>query len=228
MAVVWRVEFFNKDHGRNEMSGWMLEHLKPGEVSDGFSVSAGHCKAINTLRVQVKCAVRETEGNAGAACYKDTQGRPIAERTDQFREQPPQPETAAPQPAATSRSSTTGGGDSNLGFWFCLEQNYWPTPQGGGGEDSFTRVFQGPAEPGVEGEVCSENGCPFSKGAVGTSYAQQFEAWVLSRHTGASTTTVGCKIFKTRQRAEQVELQDEEFFRVNTSIPVAIVDWSPK
>jgi len=35
MAVVWRVQFFDDSVGKNKMSGWMLEHLKAGEVLDG-------------------------------------------------------------------------------------------------------------------------------------------------------------------------------------------------
>jgi hypothetical protein len=95
MVVIWRVQFFNQNHGRNEMSGWMLEHLKAGEVSNGWMVTAGHCKAWNTLTVQVKCAIPDTGENAGAACFKDSHGNPIAERTDQFRERPPQPALSA-------------------------------------------------------------------------------------------------------------------------------------
>lgn len=42
MAVVWRVQFFNDTSGKNEMSGWMLEHLKAGEALDGWNVEGGH------------------------------------------------------------------------------------------------------------------------------------------------------------------------------------------
>jgi hypothetical protein len=44
MVVIWRVQFFNKDHGRNEMSGWMLEHLKASEVSNGRKMRASRIR----------------------------------------------------------------------------------------------------------------------------------------------------------------------------------------
>jgi hypothetical protein len=78
MAVVWRVQFFNDTSGKNEMSGWMLEHFKAGEVSDGWNVEAGHCKAINVISVQVKCAVRDGDE---AKCY-NSDGNPYPPRPD--------------------------------------------------------------------------------------------------------------------------------------------------
>ena len=82
MAVVWRVQFFNDTSGKNEMSGWMLEHFKAGEVSDGWNVEAGHCKAINVISVQVKCAVRDGDE---AKCY-NSDGNPYPPRpADAYR-----------------------------------------------------------------------------------------------------------------------------------------------
>lgn len=49
MAVVWRVQFFNDTTGKNQMSGWMLEHLVAGQVIDGWNVEGGHCQARNYI-----------------------------------------------------------------------------------------------------------------------------------------------------------------------------------
>jgi hypothetical protein len=78
MAVVWRVQFFNDTSGKNEMSGWMLEHLAAGEVSDGWNVEGGHCQARNFISVQVKCAVPEADQ---AKCY-NSDGNPYPPRPD--------------------------------------------------------------------------------------------------------------------------------------------------
>lgn len=78
MAVVWRVQFFNDTSGRNEMSGWMLEHLRAGGVLDGWNVEGGHCQARNFISVQVKCVVPVADE---AKCY-NSDGNPYPPRPD--------------------------------------------------------------------------------------------------------------------------------------------------
>lgn len=78
MSIVWRADYFAVDFGKSQMGGWVLEHLKPGEVSNGWAVEAGHCKAINKISVQVRCAVPQVDE---AKCY-DENGSPYPLRPD--------------------------------------------------------------------------------------------------------------------------------------------------
>lgn len=73
MAVIWRVETFDRDTGKSMMSGWMEEFFAPGQTSDGWTVEPGHCKARNVIKVQVKCAEKKDEESA---CFKDSSGNP--------------------------------------------------------------------------------------------------------------------------------------------------------
>ena len=128
MAVVWRVQFFDDSVGKNKMSGWMLEHLKAGEVLDGWNVEGDHCQAKNFISVQVKCAVREADV---AKCY-DSDGNPY----------PPRPAGAFsgahkpvnPPVAAAGKAGTTGAGHGNAVSvltgtgWVCAIDTSWRFP----------------------------------------------------------------------------------------------------
>jgi hypothetical protein len=115
MAVVWRVQFFNDSTGKNEMGGWMLEHLKAGQVSDGWVVAAGHCQARNIIRVQVKCAAREGKEDA---CYKDPTGNPYPLRSEYAYRGDHSPSSAAGSASAKSDESAKPA----LAYYYCIGQ----------------------------------------------------------------------------------------------------------
>jgi hypothetical protein len=71
MVVVWRTEYFDQTTGKNTMGAWMLEHLQSRQVSDGWTVVAGHCGAKNAVTVEVKCLAGEGEEDE---CFKDSSG----------------------------------------------------------------------------------------------------------------------------------------------------------
>lgn len=105
VAIVWRVQFFDKTTGKNAMAGWMLEHLQPGEISDGWTVVSGHCQARNALFVQLKCMA--PEGEEGKQCFKDSNGNPYPLRAaGAFRgdHKPTDAQTSeSPAPAPTAQ-----------------------------------------------------------------------------------------------------------------------------
>jgi hypothetical protein len=154
MAVVWRTQFFDDTIGKNRMSGWVLEHLKAGEVSEGWSVEGGHCQAWNVIRVQVKCAVREADQakcfNSDGEAYPP---RPDGAYSGDHNPQASDANAALKQPSGAVVASSVSVSSGNkkqaevaasptVGFYYCqtsFSTVHGPMVQYVGGE------FTGPA-----------------------------------------------------------------------------------
>ena len=142
VAIVWRAQFFDKTTRRNAMGGWMLEHLQPGQISDGWTVVAGHCQARNTLFVQLKCMA--LDGQEGKQCFNDDSGNPYPLRSsDAFRgDHKPldnssgSTQTTDNQPA----SNPVASAPKQVQYIVCQYDNwvYNPTIR----EEVLTKVFQ--------------------------------------------------------------------------------------
>jgi hypothetical protein len=209
MAVVWKVQFFNDTSGKNEMSGWMLEHLKAGEVLDGWDVEGGHCQARNFISVQVKCAVPEADE---AKCYKSN-GEPYPPRPDGAysgdHNPNPQstPETFAPAPIKPGQVAA---------YWICQNrvgdfQYYVLT-------DVFTGTYS--LTDGV------------SNSATLQDFTQQFEKWVKRRYPkaeAAGAISAQCTFMGTTQtQADQLKQQNLDQMRGFFEKDIPVVVWSPK
>jgi hypothetical protein len=105
MAIIWAEEMYNLETKRNIVSGSFLEYLEPGQITMGISALRGNCSAAPTFYAKMKCVARK--GEEGAACFKDSQGNPIAERTNQFRSFPPASGSKAGPLDANAGSSST-------------------------------------------------------------------------------------------------------------------------
>jgi len=112
MAVVWAEEMYNKATGKNIVSGSFLEYLDPGQITEAWTTLGGNCGATHTFYAQIKCAARK--GNEGAACFKNSHGDLIAERTDQFRA----PSAQSSGAEGASREATSQGSVANSA-WAC-------------------------------------------------------------------------------------------------------------
>jgi hypothetical protein len=229
MAVVWRAQFFDDTIGKNKMGGWMLTHLKAGEVLDGWNVEGGHCQARNFISVQVKCAVREADV---AKCY-DADGNPY----------PPRPDGAF----SGDHNPNGSGSDSHVkqagkrapalvsAYWVCVavfraswganvKNNYY--------EGVVTNVFQ----KGVEADQLSTYG---NKGIavqtdVGEAYREQFGEWVKSTSRrdlstiGADGSGYACYVFTTQQDAQKYLNEQTTPKPQYGTFRMDAVDWSPK
>jgi hypothetical protein len=155
MAVIWRVETFDRNTGKSMMSGWMEEHFAPGQISDGWTVEAGHCKARNAINVQVKCAVKEGQESA---CFKDSSGNHLYPyRGGDFRadHSPAFASPSGPLPSSTSAPAQAAPANppANIpvaktaseshSYWYC---SGFQTPNrvGGGYWTALTEPFLGP------------------------------------------------------------------------------------
>lgn len=202
MAVVWRVQFFDDSVGKNKMSGWMLEHFKPGEVSDGWSVEAGHCKARNVISVQVKCAVRDGDE---AKCY-NSDGNPY----------PPRPDGAFsgdhnPNAQATASDSRSGPAKDAASF------DYWICSASDGGHNYFTQIFHFP----YTGDKVEAAALKYQD----TTMSPQFNAW-FDTFPGKYPGLKGeCRFFADKAQAEaflQYWSNNPNSRRQNVTL-----DWTP-
>jgi hypothetical protein len=136
IVVVWRVEFFDRTTGRNRMGAWMLEHLRAGEVSDGWTVMGGHCQQRNAITIQVKCMASEGEEDE---CFKDPQGSPYPARPAQaYRGDHLKPEDTRASTAGHSTSSRS----SSASRAHALEGTVWRCTVDGRPENGIFDAFQ--------------------------------------------------------------------------------------
>jgi hypothetical protein len=210
MAVVWRVQFFNDTSGKNEMSGWMSEHLQAGEVLDGWNVEGGHCQARNVISVQVKCAVPEGKGD-DAKCY-DPDGNPYPTPGGAYsRDHNPNlqntSETIDTAPIKTGQVAA---------YWICQNrvqdfQYYVLT-------DVFTGTYS--LTDGV------------SNSATLQDFTQQFEKWVKRRYPkaeAAGAISAQCTFMGTTQtQADQLKQRNLDQMRDFFKKDISVVVWSPK
>lgn len=180
MAVVWRVQFFDDTIGKNKMGGWMLTHLKAGEVLDGWSVEAGHCQARNVISVQVKCAVRESDV---AKCY-DSDGNPYPPRPDDAFSGDHNPNGAGSRHAGNTAPSSQPPPDVH--YYWCWDIISVPTSNGQAETTYYSRVFK-----------MSES--------ERESVARKFDSWIRAQYNlpppqGASIDF--SRFFDTQQEAE--------------------------
>ena len=229
MAVVWRVQFFDDSVGKNKMSGWMLEHLKAGEVLDGWNVEGGHCQARNFISVQVKCAVREADV---AKCY-DADGNPY----------PPRPDGAF----SGDHNPNGSGSGSHVGqagkrapalvsaYWVCVavfraswgahvDTSYY--------EGVVSKVF----EKGEEADALKSYGnlkIPVQS-TTGEAYREQFGEWVKSTSKrdlptdGRDGGGYACYVFTAQQDAQNYLTEETTPKPQYGTFRMDAVDWSPK
>jgi hypothetical protein len=206
VAIVWRVPFFDKATGKNAMGGWMLEHLQSGEISDGWTVVAGHCQEKNTLFVQLKCMA--PEGQEGKQCFKDANGDPYPLRSaDAFRGDHKPPDSQVSNSVTPAQKAAP----QIFYYMFCLG-SYNRNPNGNQADYQYvyvtTEVFTWPA---LRGFASDPN--------------RQFEQW-LKESSGDKAATGNCnestgdtaEAFVTSTRADYVR----------THTPSQTVSWRPQ
>jgi hypothetical protein len=225
MAVVWRVQFFDDSVGKNKMSGWMLEHLKAGEVLDGWNVEGGHCQARNFISVQVKCAVREADV---AKCY-DSDGNPYPPRPDGAFSGDHNPNGSGSGPSAASAQS---GGNSASNkqqkpnptlYWNC-----W----------SYYVLYPNGKAGGPEGHTLYANIFPSAKYTrfENQDYSTQFQNWVEQTHSVIikSPMMAGCANFPSDEEAQTWLRKNIEQSRYQSRTPNSmyrldeVVTWTPQ
>jgi hypothetical protein len=217
MAVVSAEEMYDLKTRKNIVSGSFLEYLNPGQITEGISSIGGNCGATRTFYSKIRCAAKK--GDEGATCFKDSQGNPIAERTDQFRERPPQAGTsgnASRQPKLV------------LAYWVCegntSNSNY----------DDY--VIVNPFKYGVEPDVLqakadSGDYVPNPDGSSAGRLVSQFAEWRTSTYGYRGDEYAWCSVFTSQERAEAY-FEKEKQMRQQQSHPSTtkfdIVNWSPK
>jgi hypothetical protein len=132
-VVVWRTQFFDDRVGRNNWTGWMLEHLKAAQISDGWTVVSGRCFGGKVLQVQVKCIATEDHyqawiaGGSGPAsnelnqCFKDPSGTLYPERPpDAFRgEHKPLNASSTDSSNAGRSTAPSAPPTPTVGYYYC-------------------------------------------------------------------------------------------------------------
>ena len=190
MAVVWRVQFFNGTSGKNEMSGWMLEHLKAGEVSDGWSVEAGHCKARNVISVQVECAVRDSDE---AKCY-NSDGNPYPTRPTGAFSGDHNPNL--PNSGSTSKANGGLQKASGISYYFLCFNEMTPM--------YYSAIFQGSVSQSEAQIIDDDYHLPGEdRQKVAEPYVSKFNAWLATHYSGLDPDKTFCHASKTTDTVSQ-------------------------
>jgi len=202
IAMVWADEAYIIRVKKNIISGSFLEYLDPGQITEGISELAGHCNTTNVFYAKIKCVARK--GDEGATCFKDAQGNPIAQRTDQFR--------SLPRSNGASKSGMKTGSAHEVVYFFCEAR---PTI----GPDPLY------VTPMLRHSLTT------SEKQAGTQWLDtlgaQYIAWLRSRYSDVPKESyLTYYQSDTAEGAEQLLQVEEEPFHQN-NWPVITVKWSP-
>lgn len=206
IGLVWRQEEYDEKTRTNKMSAKMLTYIDPSRVTESIAVIGGNCSATKLVYVRIVCVAKK--GDEGDACYKDAQGNPIPERTDQFRSRPPGNTSNVSKNKSMSNSSFV------TLYWVCSAQ------YNQGAAEVVTPVFEKGIEPS---RIPQLDDFRKTDGHSGVYFEKEFHDWLTTRHPISSyeITYAGCNMFRTHEEA------DEEFAAYRRTRGAEIVEWSP-
>jgi hypothetical protein len=216
MAVVSAEEMYDLKTRKNIVSGSFLEYLNPGQITEGISSIGGNCGATRIFYSKIRCAAKK--GDEGATCFKDSQGNAILERTDQFRERPPQAGTSG----NVSRNPKLAPA-----YWVCSADSSNPPNYN---DTVITNPFKHGVEPDVfQHNVNSGDYVPIPEAGGTTLLYSQFIAWRNSTYRYNSDEYAWCMVFSSQEQAEAyVQKRKQTHDPYHQGSKFEIVDWSPK
>jgi hypothetical protein len=213
IAMVWGVEGYRPDLRINKIIGWMLEYVQPGEIAQSIEAVAGKCSHTDTIYVRVKCVARQ--GNEDAVCFKDSDGNPIPERTDQFR--------SLPSGSASSSAAFPGKGFVTYGV--CPLVGFHKNVV-------LTRSFTTKCAHRVRdietfGDTSDECTNPIDEAFGKFIAGQGLDSWLglNAEQSAQQAHTSNCALFINLDKAETYFQSITKNYQQYT---IKVVDWSPK